>query len=83
MAYGELALVLMRRNDPYAIVVSLAYFFPTKLHERPCGPGNKGHDETTNKCKSVVEKQEIFGLSFQLSFQLILKSTNVQRYIQL
>jgi hypothetical protein len=39
------------------IVVSLAYFFPTKLHERPCEA--YGHDETTDKCKSVV-KREIF-----------------------
>jgi len=29
-------------TDRMLIVVSLAYFFRIKLHERPCRPGNKG-----------------------------------------
>jgi len=42
MAYEELTLVLTRRKGPYAIVVSLAYFFPTKLNERKSAQGIRG-----------------------------------------
>jgi len=42
MAYEELTLVLTRGNGPYAIVVSLAYFFPTKLNERKSARGIRG-----------------------------------------